>query len=117
MARNNFRGGPPGGGMGNMQQAIRQAQKMQEDMAKVQEELEQAEYEASSGGGMVTCKARGTKEIIAISIDPEAVDPEDVEMLEDMVVAAVNAVLEKVDEETQQKMSKVTGGMKLPGLF
>ena len=99
---------------GNMQQMLKQAQKMQEKLAKVQEELEAREYEASAGGGMVTVKANGKKEILALMIQPEAVDPEDVEMLQDMVMAAVNEVLRQVEETSSQEMGKLTGGLNLP---
>nr|WP_122012346.1 YbaB/EbfC family nucleoid-associated protein [Maliibacterium massiliense] len=118
MARNNFgRGGMGGmGGMGNIQQAIRQAQKMQEDMARMQEELQAQEFEASAGGGMVTAKATGDRKIQSIQIKPEAVDPDDVEMLQDLVVAAVNAVMEKIEQTTQSEMNRVTGGMNIPGM-
>ena len=99
---------------GNMQQMLKQAQKMQEKLAKAQEELEAREYEASAGGGMVTVKANGKKEILALTIQPEAVDPEDVEMLQDMVMAAVNEVLRQVEETSSQEMGKLTGGLNLP---
>ena len=108
------RGGFPGMPGGNMQQMLKQAQKMQENLAKVQEELEAREYEASAGGGMVTVKANGKKEILALTIQPEAVDPEDVEMLQDMVMAAVNEVLRQVEETSSQEMGKLTGGLNLP---
>ncbi|HIS19535.1 MAG TPA: YbaB/EbfC family nucleoid-associated protein [Candidatus Spyradocola merdavium] len=108
------RGGFPGMPGGNMQQMLKQAQKMQEKLAKVQEELEAREYEASAGGGMVTVKANGKKEILALTIQPEAVDPEDVEMLQDMVMAAVNEVLRQVEETSSQEMGKLTGGLNLP---
>lgn len=100
-----------------MQQMLKQAQKMQEKLAKVQEELEAREYEASAGGGMVTVKANGKKEILALTIRPEAVDPEDVEMLQDMVMAAVNEALRAATETTEREMSKLTGGLNMPGLF
>ena len=100
-----------------MQQMLKQAQKMQEKLAKVQEELEAREYEASAGGGMVTVKANGKKEILALTIQPEAVDPEDVEMLQDMVMAAVNEALRAATETTEREMSKLTGGLNMPGLF
>ena len=99
---------------GKMQQMLKQAQKMQEKLAKVQEELEARESEASAGGGMVTVKANGKKEILALTIQPEAVDPEDVEMLQDMVMAAVNEVLRQVEETSSQEMGKLTGGLNLP---
>ncbi|MDD3840453.1 MAG: YbaB/EbfC family nucleoid-associated protein [Clostridia bacterium] len=108
------RGGFPGGNMNNM---MKQAQKMQKQMLKMQQELEQKEVEATVGGGVVTVKANGKKEVVSIEIQPEAVDPEDVEMLEDLVIAAVNEALRKADEMVEQQMKKVTGGMNIPGLF
>ncbi|MBS7262056.1 MAG: YbaB/EbfC family nucleoid-associated protein [Eubacteriales bacterium] len=104
-----------GGGGGNMQQMLRQAQKMQADMARVQAELEELRVSESSGGGMVTATVSGSKKLIALSVKPEAVDSEETEMLEDMIVAAVNAAMEKADAIAQQKMAAVTGGM--GGLF
>lgn len=107
----------PGMGGGNMQQLIRQAQKMQQDMARLQQELEQREFEATAGGGMVKATVSGKKELISLMIDPQAVDPDDMEMLQDMVVAAVNEALRAVDEASSAEMSKLTGGAGLPGLF
>ena len=112
------RGGFPGMGMGgNMQQLARQAQKLQQQMTKMQEELETREYEASAGGGMVTVKVSGKKELISIEIKPEAVDPDDVEMLQDLVLAAVNEALRTANDTTEREMSKLTGGLNMPGLF
>lgn len=112
------RGGFPGyGGGQNMQQMLRQAQKMQQDMQKAQEELEQLEVEASAGGGMVTVRISGSKQLRSISIKPEAVDSEDVEMLEDLILAAVNEGLRQADDAAAARMSRVTGGMNLNGLF
>jgi len=112
------RGGFPGGfGGGNMQQLARQAQKLQQQMAKMQEELEAKEYEASAGGGMVTVKVSGKKELLSIEIKPEAVDPDDVEMLQDLVLAAVNEALRTAGDTTEREMSKLTGGLNMPGLF
>ena len=112
------RGGFPGMGMGgNMQQLARQAQKLQQQMTKMQEELEAREYEASAGGGMVSVKVNGKKEVLAIEIKPEAVDPDDVEMLQDMVLAAVNEALRTASETSEREMSKLTGGISMPGLF
>ena len=108
---------PMGGGMGNMNNMIKQAQKMQQDMLKMQEELEVTEFEATSGGGAVTVKVNGKKEISAISIKPEVVDPDDVEMLEDLILVAVNDAMKQVDEANSQKLGKLTGGMSIPGLF
>ena len=111
-------GGFPGGmGGGNMNNMLKQAQKMQEQMIKAQQEIEETQVEASSGGGMVTVKATGKKEILEINIKPEAVDPDDVEMLQDLVMVAVNDALAKADALTQEKMGALTGGMSIPGLF
>ncbi|HIU34272.1 MAG TPA: YbaB/EbfC family nucleoid-associated protein [Candidatus Pullichristensenella excrementigallinarum] len=112
------RGGFPGMmGGGNMQQLARQAQKLQQQMAKMQEELDAREFEAASGGGMVTVKVNGKKEVLSISIKPEAVDPDDVEMLEDLVCAAVNEALRTASEAVEREMGRLTGGMSMPGLF
>ena len=112
------RGGFPGMmGGGNMQQLARQAQKLQQQMTKVQEELEAREYEASSGGGMVTVKVSGKKEVLSIEIKPEAVDPDDVEMLQDLVLAAVNEALRAANDTTEREMGKLTGGLNMPGFF
>lgn len=108
-----------GGGMmpGNMNNILKQAQKMQENMQKMQEELETKEVEASVGGGAVTVKVNGKKEIVDITIKPEVVDPEDIEMLQDLVLSAVNEALRSVDDMQSSQMNKVTGGMNIPGLF
>ena len=112
------RGGFPGMmGGGNMQQLARQAQKLQQQMAKMQEEIEAREFEATAGGGMATAKVNGKKELISIEIKPEAVDPDDVEMLQDLIVAAVNEALRQANDAMEQGMGKMTGGMGLPGLF
>ena len=108
------RGGFPGMPGGNMQQMLKQAQKMQQNITKLQAELEAREYEATSGGGMVYVKANCKKELLELTIKPEAVDPEDVEMLQDMVMAAVNEVLRTVEETANAEMGKITGGMNLP---
>lgn len=114
MAGNKFAGFPGGGNMNSM---IKQAQKMQEQMLKAQQEIEETVLEASSGGGMVTVKANGRKELLEIKIKPEAVDPDDVEMLEDLVMVAVNDAMSKADALSQDKMGALTGGMNIPGLF
>ena len=112
------RGGFPGMmGGANMQQLARQAQKLQQQMTKMQEELDAREFEATSGGGMVTAKVNGKRELLALTIKPEAVDPDDVEMLEDMVMAAVNEALRTAADTVEREMGKLTGGMGLPGLF
>ena len=101
------------GSMGNM---MKQVAKMQEKMAQLQEELENAEVEGSSGGGMVKVIANGKGEIKSIEIDPEVVDKDDVEMLQDLIVAAINQVKQKSQELQTQQMSELTGGLNLPGL-
>ena len=106
---------PMGGG--NMQQLMRQAQKMQQDMGRVQAELEEKEVTASAGGGVVTVVVTGKKVLKSITIKPEAVDPEDVEMLQDMVLAAVNEGLRMAGEMAEADLARVTGGMGMPGLF
>lgn len=111
-----YRGGMPMGG-GNMNNMIRQAQKMQEQMMKIQEEAEEKQVSASAGGGAVTVTVSGKKQIVAIKISPEAVDPEDVETLEDLIMAATNEAMRQAEEMMTQAMSKVTGGMNIPGLF
>lgn len=112
------RGGFPGGfGGGNINNLMKQAQKLQKDMEQAQKELEAKEFEASVGGGAVVVKVNGKKEVLAINIKEEVVDPDDVEMLEDLVLSAVNEALRSVDEMQSSQMSKVTGGMNIPGLF
>ena len=101
----------------DMKQMMRQAQKMQKELNKAQEEIATMSFEATAGGGMVTAVASGDMAITSLTIDPDAVDPEDVEMLQDMVVAAVNAALRGVSELSNQRMSAVTGGMNIPGLM
>ena len=101
----------------NMGSMLAKAQQMQADMAAAQAEVEAAEVEATAGGGAVTVRANGAKKILSVKISPEAADPDDIEMLEDLVTAAVNEALSKADEMMQQKMSGITGGMNLGGLF
>ncbi len=101
----------------NMSNVIKQAQKMQEEMEKIQGELEEKTVEATAGGGAVTVVVTGKKEISSIKISPEAVDPDDVETLEDLVMAAVNEAIQKADEMMAEGMSAVTGGLNIPGLF
>ena len=113
MARHNNNFGGFGGG--NMQQLMRQAQKMQEQLQEAQEKLDEAEYEASSGGGMVSVKVSGKRELTSITIDPQVVDPEDTEMLQDLIQAAVNEALRKGEEARESAMSKMAPGM--GGLF
>jgi DNA-binding YbaB/EbfC family protein len=110
------KGGFPGGfGGGNMNNLMKQAQKLQKQMEDMQKEIELKEFEASVGGGAVVVKINGKKEVTAINIKPEVVDPDDVEMLEDLVLSAVNEAIKKAEDETANKMGKLTGGM--PGLF
>ena len=106
-----------GGGPQNMQAMIRQAQKMQEDMAAKQEELNEREYDISAGGGVVNVKINGKREILAIDLEPEIVDPDDIETLSDILVAAVNEAIKRVDETNNAELNKITGPMNLPGLF
>ena len=108
--------GMGGMGGGNMNSMIRQAQKMQQDMLKAQEELEAKTYKAGAGGGVVSATVSGRKELVSVAIDPEAVDPDDVEMLQDLIVAAVNEALRKANEDAASQMSKLTGGLNLGGL-
>ena len=106
-----------GGGPSNMQSMLKQAQKMQEDMAQKQAELEEREYETSAGGGVVNVKINGKKEILSVKIDPEVVDPDDVETLEDLVTAAVNEAIKTVEAVSAEEMQKITGSMSIPGMF
>ncbi len=115
MGKGGYRGNPMMGGGMNMN-VIKQAQKMQQDMLKMQEELETKEYEATVGGGVVSAKVNGKHEVVSVTIDPEAVDPEDVEMLQDLIVAAVNEAMRTAESEASANMSKLTGGMNLGGL-
>ena len=106
-----------GGGPSNMQAMLKQAQKMQEDMAAMQEELESREYDVSAGGGVVNVKINGKKEILSVKISPEVVDPDDIETLEDLIVAAVNEAVKKVESVSADEMQKITGSIGLPGMF
>ena len=114
MAKGGFRGMP--GGM-NQAAMMKQVQKMQQDMIRMQEELESKTYSATAGGGMVKAEVNGKNEIVSLMINPEAVDPDDVEMLQDMVIAAVNEAMRAADTESAQNMSRLTGGLNLGGLF
>lgn len=117
------KGGFPGGGFGggNMGNIMKQAQKMQKDMERIQDELKERSVEATAGGGAIKVTATGKKEVKEIVISPEVVDPDDVEMLQDLILAAVNEALRKADEMVNSEMSKITGGMGgmggLGGLF
>ncbi len=106
-----------GGGPQNMQAMIKQAQKMQADMEQLQEELNAKEYDIAAGGGAVNVKINGKKEIISIKLDEDIVDPEDIETLEDTLVAAMNEAIKKVDDTNSEAMNKITGNLSMPGLF
>ena len=107
----------PGMGGMNMNAMAKQLQKMQQEMAKAQEELENAEYTAQAGGGVVTATVKGTSTLVKLEIKPEAVDPDDVEMLQDLILAAVNEALRTADEASSSRMKSLTGGVSKPGLF
>ena len=106
-----------GGGPQNMNAMIKQAQKMQEDMENLQADLDAREYTVSAGGGMVTVQINGKRQILALDIKPEIVDPDDIETLSDIITAAVNEAINKVDTTNSAEMSKITGGMGMPGMF
>jgi hypothetical protein len=103
--------------MNQMQQMMKQVKKMQEQMLKAQEELASREFEGSAGGGAVTVKVNGHKKVLSVTIKPEAVDPDDVEMLQDLVLTAVNDALNRAEESASESLGKLAGGMKIPGLF
>ena len=105
-----------GGGPSNMQSMLKQAQKMQEDMAEKQAELEAREYEVAAGGGVVNVKINGKKEILSVKLAEEIVDPDDIETLEDLIVAGVNEAIKKVEADASSEMSKLTGGLSIPGM-
>ena len=106
-----------GGGPQNMQAMLRQAQKMQEDMAAKQEELNEREYDISAGGGVVNVKINGKREILSIDLEPEIVDPDDIETLQDILVAGVNEAIKRVEDTNAKEMEKITGSMSMPGMF
>ena len=114
MAKNNFRGMP--GGM-NQAAMMKQAQKMQQELLRMQEEQETKTYTAKAGGGMVSATVNGKHELVDLTINPEAVDPDDVEMLQDMVIAAVNEAQRTAEADAASNMSRLTGGLNLGGLF
>ncbi len=114
MAKGGFRGMP--GGM-NQAAMMKQVQKMQQDMIRMQEEMENKTYTAAAGGGVVKAEVSGKNEVVSLVIDPQAVDPEDVEMLQDMVIAAVNEALRAAETDKANNMSRMTGGLNLGGLF
>lgn len=106
-----------GKGPSNMNAMMRQAQKMQEDMAALQDDLDAREYDVSAGGGMVSIKINGKKEILSIEIKPEIVDPDDIEMLQDILTAGINEAIKKVESTNAEEMSKITGSLNIPGLI
>ena len=114
MAKGGF---PRGMGGANMQQLMRQAQKLQQQMTEAQENLDAAEYEAASGGGMVKVKVSGKRELTEVILKPEVVDPDDIEMLQDLVIAAVNEALRNMEADSASQMGQLTGGLNIPGLF
>ena len=116
MARGGFPGGGFPGGM-NMNNMMKQAQKMQQDMIRMQQELEEQTYTASAGGGVVEATVSGKNRVTAIKIAPETVDPDDVEMLEDLIVAAIGEAMNKAETAASEQMKKITGGMSIPGMF
>ena len=106
----------PKNGAGNMGNMMKQVQKMQEDMTNLQADLETREYEVSAGGGMVTVKINGKREILGIDIQPDIVDPDDIETLSDVITAAVNEAIKKVDSTSEEEMGKITGALGMPGM-
>jgi len=114
MAKNSFRGMP--GGM-NQAAMMKQAQKLQQEMLRMQEEQENKTYTAKAGGGMVTATVNGKHELTALEVNPEAMDPDDVEMLQDMIIAAVNEAMRTADADAASNMSRLTGGLNLGGMF
>ena len=115
MAKGGFPRGMGGGG--NMNQMIKQAQKMQNQITELQEDIENREFSATAGGGAVEVVINGNKTIKSLSIKPEVVDPEDIDMLQDLIISAVNEAINNVETTTESEMSKITGGVSIPGLF
>ena len=107
----------PQGYGGSQQQMMKRVQQMQADMAALQEDLAQREFSATSGGGMVTATVTGEKKLTALKIDPQVIDPDDADMLGDLIIAAVNEACATADKTSEEEMAKITGGMNLPGLF
>lgn len=108
---------PQGGAPNNMQGMLRQAQKMQERMQEAQDELDRTEYSVSAGGGVIEVVVNGKHELTSINLKPEVVDPEDVEILQDLIISAVNEAMRKADADSEEKMNKLTGGINIPGLL
>ncbi len=115
MAKGKFKGRP--GGMGNMGSMMKQVQKMQRDMEKAQAELESKIYEASSGGGAVKVQVSGKKVVQSLTLAPEVVDPDDVDMLQDLIIVAINDAIKQSEDDASKVMGSMTGGMNIPGLF
>ena len=111
-----MKGFPGGMGKGNMNNLLKQAQKLQKDMELAQQKLEAQEFEVSSGGGMVKVRINGKKNVLSVKIDKQIVDPDDVEMLEDLILSAVNEAFKKAEDESAKEMSKLTGGFNIPGM-
>lgn len=111
------KGGFPGMGGGNMNNLIKQAQKFQKQMEDMQKDLENKEFTATVGGGAVIAMANGKKQLVDIKIKPEVVDPDDIEMLQDLIISACNEALKKAEDETAGEMKKLTGGLNIPGMF
>jgi hypothetical protein len=105
------------GGAQNMNSMIKQAQKMQDEITELQNDIEARDFSATSGGGAVEVVVTGAKNIKSLNIKPEAVDPEDVEMLQDLIISAINEAMATVEKTTEEEMNKITGGVSLPGLF
>ncbi|MGI6031024.1 MAG: YbaB/EbfC family nucleoid-associated protein [Eubacteriales bacterium] len=108
---------PMGGGFGNMNNMLKQAQKMQAEVTRVQDEISKREFEVTAGGGAIQVKLMGTKELVSIKLNPDIVDKDNIEDLEDMIVAAVNQGLQQIEDFGNEEMKKVTGGISIPGLF
>lgn len=106
-----------GFGGGNMNQMMKQVQQMQKKMEEAQKEVEETIIKTTSGGGVVEVEINGKKEVVSINIDPEVVDPEDVDMLQDLILAAVNDAINQIDKVSEEKMGKLTGGLNIPGMF
>lgn len=110
-----MKGFPGGFGGGNMNNLLKQAQKLQKNMEETKKQLELMSFESTSGGGVVSVKMNGKKEIVSIKLKPEIVDPDDIEMLQDLIISCINDAYKKVEEETSKEMSKLTGGLNIPG--
>lgn len=106
-----------GGGAQNMNNMIKQAQKMQEQITTLQEDIEKREFSTSVGGGVVEIVQNGKKEVLSLKINPEVVNPEDIEMLQDLIISAINEGIKKIEETSESEMGEITGGVSLPGLF